>query len=357
MFKSFELFTGQTIDRDIILNNLVAFRYTKVKKTSQEGEFALRGEILDIFPVNFDGPVRIDFDDDQIRAIASYNMVSGKSIWQHKALIIIPNKNKRKSREEVFSADIPLNNFVDIEDGDYVVHSQHGVGKFLGVEKIQVTNKNQDHFVIEYDGGDRLFVPKHDLRLIQKYISFNKRPPRLYKLGSNEWKRVKLQIHKRLQRLASELLHIQAMRASLSGHAFTTNKEWQAEFEKGFPFEETEDQIKAMREVDRDMASETPMDRLLCGDVGYGKTEVALRAAFKAVMDGKQVAVLVPTTILAEQHYINFSRRMRDFPIKVGMLSRFRTKGEQVAIIKDAIEGRVDVLIGTHRLLSKDVGF
>lgn len=355
MFKSFELFVGQTIDQEIILNNLVAFSYTKVKKTSDEGEFALRGEILDIFPANFDGPIRIDFDDDRIKAIASYNMVTGKSIWQHKIVIILPFKERKK--DNVFTSEIPLTNFVDIEQGDYVVHSQHGIGKYLGIKTLTVANINKEHFVIEYDGGDRLFVPKHDLRLVQKYVSFNKKPPRLYKLGSKEWSRVKTQIQKRLERLAAELLHIQAVRASLKGHAFLKDTPWQKEFEDGFPFEETADQIKATDDVRKDMESSSPMDRLLCGDVGYGKTEVALRAAFKAVMDNKQVAVLVPTTILAEQHYYNFSTRMKNFPVKIGMLSRFRTKAEQTAIIKDLGEGKIDIIIGTHRLISNDIRF
>jgi len=355
MFKSFELFVGQTIDPEIILNNLVAYNYTKVKKTSTEGEFAQRGEILDIYPANFDGPIRIDFDDNLIKAIASYNIVSGKSIWQHRIVIILPFKERKK--DSVFTSEIPLTNFVDIEHGDYVVHSQHGIGKYLGVQTFNIANTNKEHFVIEYDGGDKLFVPKHDLRLVQKYVSFNKKPPRLYKLGSKEWSRVKIQIQKRLQRLAAELLHIQAVRASLKGHAFTKDTEWQKEFEHGFPFEETADQIKATTDVKKDMESASPMDRLLCGDVGYGKTEVALRAAFKAVMDNKQVAVLVPTTILAEQHFYNFSTRMKNFPVKIGMLSRFRTKAEQTAIIKDLTEGKIDIVIGTHRLLSKDIGF
>ncbi|MBZ0165470.1 MAG: DEAD/DEAH box helicase, partial [Candidatus Omnitrophica bacterium] len=355
MFKSFELFVGQTINPDTILNNLVVFHYRKVKKPSCEGEFAQRGEIIDIYPVNFDGPVRIDFDEDLIRQIASYNMISGKAIWQHKIVILLPFKERRK--ETAFSEDMPLTNFIDIEAGDYVVHSQHGIGKYLGVETVHLAHSDKEHFVIEYQGGDRLLVPKHDVRLVQKYVSFNKKPPRLFKLGSKEWLRVKVQIQKRLQRLAAELLHIQAMRASLKGFAYSKDNEWQRDFEGGFPFQETEDQIKAMTDVRTDMESATPMDRLLCGDVGYGKTEVALRAAFKAVMDNRQVAVLVPTTILAEQHFYNFNTRLKSFPVKVAMLSRFRTKGEQDAIVRDCIDGKVDIVIGTHRLISKDIGF
>ncbi|VAX35126.1 Transcription-repair coupling factor [hydrothermal vent metagenome] len=354
MFNSLELFINQTIDQDIVLNNLAALSYRRKKRVSVEGDFSHLGEIIEIFPASFDGPVRIDFDDDKIERIASVN-TDGRSIWQHRIIVILPFK---PSSKDIFTADTPLNTFVDIQDGDYVVHNQHGIGKLLGIEELDISNEKQEHLVIEYAGGDKLFVPKHDLCLVQKYVSFNKKPPRLYKLGSKEWKRVKGNIQKSLQRMAAELLRIQAVRASLRGYAFAQeDKEWIKEFVKGFLFKETPDQIKAMEDVKNDMEKPKPMDRLLCGDVGYGKTEVALRAAFKAVMDNKQVAVLVPTTILAEQHHYNFSQRLKNFPVKVGMLSRFRTKVEQAKIIKELQEGKVDIIIGTHRLLSKDIAF
>ncbi len=354
MFESLELYVGQSVNLDTVLNNLAALFYTKSHRAFSEGEFAQRGGIIEIFPINFDGPLRIDFDDDKIVSIASINIKSGKSIWQHKIVIILPN---RQDPKKVFSEDIPLNHFVDIQKGDYVVHNYHGIGRFLGTKKFELSQEEVEHFVIEYQDGDKLYVPKHDIRLVQKYITFHKRPPRLYKLGSKEWSRVKAQIQKRLQKLAAELLHIQAMRASLKGHAFSKDSEWQKQFEADFLFEETPDQSKAVEQVKKDMESSQPMDRLLCGDVGYGKTEVAMRAAFKAVMDAKQVAILVPTTILAEQHFVNFTNRCRNFPVKVGMLSRFRTKAEQHEIVQKVSDGQVDILIGTHRLLSKDIAF
>ncbi|MDP8212552.1 MAG: transcription-repair coupling factor [Candidatus Zapsychrus exili] len=354
-FESLELFVGQIIDFDCLLNNLAALRYRKTKKAIQEGDYSYRGEIIDIYPINFDSPIRIDFNNDKIQRIASVNIATGKSIWQHKITIILPNKITNK--KQVFSSDIPLNNFVDIREGDYVVHHNHGIGKFLGITELSVNNELKPHFVIEYSQGDKLFVPKHDIRLVQKYLSFNKKPPRLYKLGSKEWKRVRSHIQKNLQRIAAELLHIQAARASLKGFAYSKDTEWQKEFEDSFPFKDTPDQIETLINVKKDMESIKPMDRLLCGDVGYGKTEVALRAAFKAVMDNKQVAVLVPTTILAEQHYYNFSNRLKKYPVNIAMLSRFRTKSEQTKIVKELNEGNVDIVIGTHRLLSKDIGF
>ncbi len=354
MFKTLELFVGQTIELDILLNNLVSFKYKKVRKALVMGDFSQMGGVVEVYPLNFDSPVRIDFDDDKIRAIASVNNKTGKSIWQHKIIIIFPNKSKK---ENIFTQDIPLNNFIDIEQGDYVVHHTHGIGKYLGIQEFELGEITKEHMIIEYHGGDKLFVPKHDIKLVQKFVSFNKKPPRLFKLGSKEWKKIRAQIQKKLQILAAELLHTQAVRASLKGHIFSKDNDWQIDFEKGFPFVETPDQLKATIEVKEDMEALQPMDRLLCGDVGYGKTEVALRAAFKAVMDNKQVAILVPTTILAEQHYYNFSNRIKKFPVNIGMLSRFRTKGEQTEIIKNLAKGEVDIIIGTHRLLSKDILF
>ncbi len=354
MFDSLELFIDQTVELDHVLNNLVVLGYRRKKKNVVcEGDFRQSGEILEVFPANFDGPVRIDFDFDKIHRIASVNS-DGLSIWQHRIIIILPFKAFSKN---IFTPDTPLNTFVDIQDGDYVVHNTHGIGRLLGIEEIEIAEGRQEHLVIEYADGDKLFVPKHDIRLVQKYVSFNKKSPRLYKLGSKEWQRVRKNIQKNLQRLAGELIHIQAMRASLRGFIFTEDSQWHKDFAKGFSFTETPDQVKAEQDIRDDMESIKPMDRLLCGDVGYGKTEVALRAVFKAVMDNKQVAVLVPTTILAEQHYYNFRQRLKKFPVNVGMLSRFRTKVEQSKIIKDLQNGTVDIVIGTHRLLSRDIAF
>lgn len=354
MFKSLEYFLGQKIDLDQILLHLTHYGYRKSKMVHVEGDFAQRGSVVDIFPSNFEGPVRLDIDEDLIKAIGSFNMETGKVIWQHQMIIILPAK---ESKSSPFTSETPLNNFVDIAKGDYVVHNNHGIGRFLGMQEFKVQEEELPHLVIEYEGGDKLFVPRHDIHLVQKYVSFTKKPPRLYKLGNKAWEAARRKIEKNLQNIAAQLLHTQAARTSLSSFKFSADNEWQKDFEKRFPFQETPDQLKATAEVKNDMESPKPMDRLLCGDVGFGKTEVALRAIFKAVMDNKQVAVLVPTTILAEQHYFNFSQRVKDFPVKVAMLSRFRTKSEQAKIVKDLAQGKVDVVIGTHRLLSKDVQF
>ena len=354
MFQSIELFVEKTLAPDELVRQIGDLRYRRVNRVFKQGEFSQRGSIVDIYPVDFDAPLRVDLENDHIRSIATINSQTGRPIWQHKIVIILPNK---PSGREVFSADVPLNNFIELRKGDYVVHNNHGIGRYLGIEPMDVAHGKKEHLVIGYQGDDKLFVPVHDLHLVQKYVGFQKKPPRLYPLGSKEWKRVRALIQKRLQRLAAELLHAQAVRASLKGFAFSPETDWQKEFEKKFPFAETPDQAKATLEVKKDMESPRPMDRLLCGDVGYGKTEVALRSAFKAVMDNKQVVVLVPTTILAEQHYYNFTNRLKDFPVKVAMLSRFRTRREQTAIRKELQDGGVDIVIGTHRLLSRDIAF
>ncbi len=354
MFKSLEFLVGQKVNLEEVLKTLVAFGYTRATKVFKEGEFALRGGVLDIYPSNFEVPVRLELEDDDICAIHGYDPLSAQHIDEHNIVLIVPFKASSKS---VFSSDEPLDNFVDIQQGDYVVHNNHGIGRFMGIREFDVHQQKKEHLVIEYKDGDKLFVPKHDIHLVQKYISFTKRPARLHKLGSKEWLATRRAVEKRLRLLAAELLRTQALRAQLPGFAFSKDNEWQNEFEAKFPYKETPDQLKATIETKADMESDRPMDRLICGDVGYGKTEVAMRAAFKAVMNSKQVAILVPTTILAEQHYYNFTKRLEGFPVKVGMLSRFRTKLEQKTIVKEAAEGKIDILIGTHRLLSKDVAF
>ena len=353
MFKSLEFLIGQKVNIEDVSKTLVAFGFTRATKVFKEGEFAVRGGVIDIYPDHFEIPVRLDIDDDTIVKINGFDPASAEPVESHRIVVILPYKKSSLP----FSSDTPLNNFVDISKGDYVVHNNHGIGRLIDITPLDVDPKKREHLVIEYKDGDKLFVPKHDIHLIQKYVSFTKKPAKLHKLGSKEWLATRSAVEKKLRLLAAELLRTQALRAQLKGFAFSPDTQWQKDFEALFPFKETPDQIKSTAEVKADMENILPMDRLICGDVGYGKTEVALRAAFKSVMDHKQVAILVPTTILAEQHYFNFQKRLKDFPVKVGMLSRFRTKAEQKAIIADLKEGKVDIVIGTHRLLSKDIAF
>jgi len=356
MFKSLKLYTGETINLDEIFVKLVDFNYTRQERVASVGDFSSRGAIVDIYPFTFELPLRVELDFDKILSIRTFNPADGSLGWAHTMVIILPYKSRQSARES-FRQDFPIDNFLDIQTGDYVVHNQHGIGRFLGFQKLKLGAKSIDHLVIEYEKQEKLYVPVEAMNLVQKYISFQAKKPRLYRLGSKEWQRTSLRVRKGIQRLAFELLSLQAMRLGAGGFKYSSDSDWQKQFERSFPYEETPDQISVVAQVKSDMESGKLLDRLVCGDVGYGKTEVAMRAAFKACVDGKQVAYLVPTTILAEQHFQNFSARLSDFPIEVAMLSRFKTKREQKEIIERLKRGLVDMVIGTHRLLSDDVSF
>ena len=241
--------------------------------------------------------------------------------------------------------------------GDYVVHVNHGIGVYKGIKQLEVHGHKRDYLELGYNSGDTLYVPVEQLDMVQKYIGSEGKAPKISKLGGVEWIKAKNKVKNSIADIAEDLVKLYASRATLKGYRYSKDTVWQKQFEEEFPFEETPDQIIAIEEIKKDMESDKPMDRLICGDVGYGKTEVAVRAAFKAVMDGKQVAFLVPTTILAEQHYKNLTKRFSDFPIKVEMVSRFRTPAQQKVVLKAAKEGNVDILIGTHRIIQQDVKF
>jgi transcription-repair coupling factor (superfamily II helicase) len=264
---------------------------------------------------------------------------------------IFVTRKQRKSKKQRKNAK-PIKAFTDIKKGDYVVHENHGIGKFIGVQQLEIQNLK-----IKYAGEDMLYVPIEQMDLIQKYVGADGATPKINKLSSGEWKKTKAKAKAAVVNMAKELLELSAQRKAAGGYAFSPDSIWQREFEDMFPYEETEDQLRCIKEIKEDMEKNISMERLLCGDVGYGKTEVAARAIFKCVADGKQAAVLVPTTILANQHYYTFKDRFERFPFKVEMLSRFRTEKQQEAIIEATKQGSIDVLIGTHRLLSKDVGF
>jgi transcription-repair coupling factor (superfamily II helicase) len=247
--------------------------------------------------------------------------------------------------------------FADVKPGDYVVHMEHGIGQFKGLMKMSVDRVDREYLQIEYAQGDQLYVPVHQADRLARYVGAGEISPQLHRLGTGDWEQVKARARKAVAEIADDLLELYAAREVVQGHAFSPDAVWQHELEASFPYVETEDQLVAIESVKHDMEQRRPMDRLICGDVGYGKTEVALRAAFKAVMDGKQVAILVPTTVLAQQHYTNFSRRLAAFPVTVAMLSRFQTPSQQDRVLSGLANGSVDLVIGTHRLLSNDVGF
>lgn len=251
----------------------------------------------------------------------------------------------------------PISLFSELNIGDYVVHQAHGIGQYVGIEKLSVEGVKRDYLKIRYQEGAFLYIPSNQLDLVQKYIGSEGKLPKVSKLGGTDWFKTKNRVRESLKELAAELIKLYAQRQSSKGFTFSKDTVWQKQFEEQFPYEETEDQLKCIQEIKEDMESGRLMDRLLCGDVGYGKTEVAIRAIFKAAMDGKQVAYLVPTTVLAQQQYNSFIQRLDDFPVSVEVISRFRSQAEQKKILKDVKTGNVDILIGTHRLLQKDIYF
>jgi transcription-repair coupling factor (superfamily II helicase) len=266
------------------------------------------------------------------------------------------SKKRKKTKKKKFKGS-KIESFTELKVGDYIVHENYGIGIFRGTEKIEIDGISKDYIKISYRDEGNLYISTSQLDVIQKYIGSEGKKPKLNKLGTNEWKKTKNRVKGIVEDLAKDLVALYAKRQAKVGYEFTTDTVWQKEFEEMFPYEETDDQLIAIEETKNDMESRKIMDRLICGDVGYGKTEVAIRAAFKSVQDDKQVAYLVPTTILAQQHYNNFVQRMKDFPVRVEMLSRFKSQKEQKKIIDDTKKGLVDILIGTHRIISKDVVF
>ena len=274
-------------------------------------------------------------------------LVSEKDIWGKTGTKA--SRSRKRSQDRVILEDLKL--------GDYVVHESYGIGIFRGVTHVESDGVTREYILLQYAGTDKLYLPIEKLDNLYKYTTSEDKSPRLSKLGGTEWERTKKKVSESIQEMAETLLVLYAGRQAREGYTFSPDTPWQRQFEQDFPFDETPDQLKAIRDIKNDMEISRPMDRLICGDVGYGKTEVAMRAVFKAVMDGKQVAILVPTTVLAEQHFQTFTDRFKDYPTGIEVLSRFRSSAEQKRIINDLKKGAVDIVIGTHRLLSVDVQF
>ena len=299
---------------------------------------------------------------ENVITISIGKLSAGFESYDLNQLVIVANdlidgeKRKRKIAHEAFKEGEKVI-FSDLKIGDYVVHKKYGIGIYIGVNTIKADGTIKDYIKIKYKNDDVLYIPTNDLDMIRKYIGGDKIQPKINRLGSKEWENTKTRVKNNLREVAKELIELYAKREKLQGFRFSKDTPWQSEFEGKFPYQETEDQLRCIEEVKKDMEDVKPMDRLLCGDVGYGKTEVALRAAFKAVMDQKQVVYLAPTTVLADQQYQEFSERMKDFPIKVEILNRFKTKKYQDEVIQKLKIGEVDIVIGTHRILSKDVEF
>lgn len=269
---------------------------------------------------------------------------------------IFGTAKKKKKKRKIYEGQ-KISSFNDLKVGDYVVHENHGLGIYKGIEKIEVDKVIKDYIKIEYDKGGNLYILATQLDLIQKYAGSDAKKPKLNKLGTQEWNKTKTRVRGAVKEIAKDLVELYAKRQEKAGFIYGEDTVWQREFEEMFPYEETEDQLLAIEAVKKDMESKKIMDRLVCGDVGYGKTEIAIRAAFKAVQEGKQVVYLVPTTILAQQHYNTFVQRMKDFPVRIDLMSRFKTQSEQKKTVEGLKKGFVDIIVGTHRVLSKDIEF
>lgn len=290
------------------------------------------------------------------RLIQGFNFVDEKIVLITE-YDILQKKVKRKVRRQSISNAERLKNYNELEKGDYVVHNVHGIGRYLGIETIEISGIHRDYLTIQYQNADRISIPVDQIHLLSKYVASDGKAPKINKLNDGRFQKTKQRVQHQVEDIAEDLIKLYAERSQLKGFAFSSDDSYQQEFDNDFPYVETEDQLRSIKEVKKDMESDHPMDRLLVGDVGFGKTEVAMRAAFKAVNDHKQVAILVPTTVLAQQHYTNFKDRFNDFPINIEVLSRFKSKSEQKIILEKLKKGQVDIIIGTHRLLSKDIVF
>ncbi|SFX39981.1 transcription-repair coupling factor [Thermoactinomyces sp. DSM 45891] len=270
---------------------------------------------------------------------------------------VFTQKQRRPRRSTKLDHAEKIKDYQDLKPGDYVVHVNHGIGRYIGIETLNVGGLHKDYLHIQYASNDKLYVPVEQIDLVQKYVGAEEKAPKVYSLGGSEWSKVKNKVRTSVQDIAQDLIELYAQRQEAKGYSFPKDSSLQRDFEAMFPYEETPDQLRSIEEIKKDMQSSQSMDRLLCGDVGYGKTEVAVRAAFKAAMDGKQVALLVPTTILAQQHYETFRERFADFPVQVRVMSRFRSRKEQKETLDGLKNGIVDIVIGTHRLLSKEIQY
>jgi transcription-repair coupling factor (superfamily II helicase) len=325
-------------------------KYKLINKVARE-----KGFIFD-YKESLEKPLKTS----QVAVVRGY-LETGFVLLPIKTIVLTEKEifgTRKKRRIKRFNENSKmLRSFRELKVGDYVVHEGHGIGKYLGVRQVEVEGVRKDYLTIQYKNEEYLYIPINQMQLIQKYVGGDVEKVKVNRLGTGEWQKTKARAKKAIDDMSDELIKLYSERMNKKGYQFSFDTDWQREFESLFPFEETPDQLKSIDEIKSDMEKSVPMDRLLCGDVGYGKTEVALRAAFKAIVDSKQVAILVPTTILAQQHYNTMVQRFSKYPIKVEMLSRFRNKKQQEYIVDDLRKGMIDVVIGTHRMLSNDVKF
>ncbi len=348
LIKELENFKYRGYRIFIVINDEEKFKL--INKVAREKDF-----IFD-YRENIDKPLKTS----QVAIIKGF-LETGFVLLPTKTIVLTEKEifgTRKKRRIKRFNENSKmLRSFRELKTGDYVVHEGHGVGKYLGVRQVEVDGVKKDYLTIQYQNEEFLYIPIDQMQLIQKYVGGDVEKVKVNRLGTGEWQKTKARAKNAIDYMSDELIRLYSERVSKKGYQFSADTDWQREFEGLFPFEETPDQLKSIDEIKIDMEKSLPMDRLLCGDVGYGKTEVALRAAFKAIVDSKQVAILVPTTILAQQHYNTMVQRFSKYPIKVEMLSRFRNRKQQDHIIDDLRKGMIDVIVGTHRMLSNDVKF
>lgn len=367
--QGFTLNIKDKINPTDLAKELVDIGYEKVgiSTPTSGGQFSIRGGLLDLWLERYKSPVRIDMIGELIENIYLFNPITQSKTKKLKEIYIVPfGATPKLAPKWTKKVQFPAGKgsyerlfLSEIEVGDLVVHIDHGIGKFLGVKEENLDPKESkiQTLTVEYAKGSKLFIPLNQIERLTKYIGAPGCKPRLNSLGSASWQRIKAKVTESVVKVAQDLLNLYARREISSRRGYSKDTVWQKQLEDSFEFEETDDQLKAIDEIKQDLKSNKPMDRILVGDVGFGKTEVAIRAAFKVVQDGKQVAILVPTTLLAEQHYHLFKNRLKEFPVQVGMLSRFRSKNEQRNTLERLKSGNVDIVIGTHRLLSADVTF
>lgn len=361
-WESFRIVQKQEVHYSEIAEKLASYKYENVGRSQvvEEGQFSFRGGLLDIWLERYKIPVRLDLIGNRLEGIYLFNPLTNEKVRQLRELIIIPfrslpdldkvwKKQTNKGYEKIFLSEIKI--------GDYVVHIDNGIGKFVGFETREINDQKTENLVVEYARGDRMFVPVNQIERLTKYIGGSAKKPQLSSLGTASWERIKQRVKDSVIEVAKELLEVYAARELVRRKPYQHDSTWQKQLEGSFEFHETADQVTAIAEIKKDLEGERPMDRLLVGDVGFGKTEVAIRAAFKVAASGYQVAVLVPTTILAEQHYHLFKERLADFPLKVAHLSRFVDSAKQKDITQKLEKGALDIVIGTHRILSKDIKF
>jgi len=334
----------QSINFSQFIRKLDEMGYEKVFKVTDPGEFSQRGGIVDVFPINTKNAVRLDFLGSEVDGI---KILDVKIEDEEKSKNLL---KKRLKSQKIFS-DIK-----GLKPGDYLVHLDHGIGKFTGIEKFQTAvEQAQDYYVLEYAEDDKLYVPVGLERKLSRYVGFT--DPKVSRLGSAVWQKTKRAIKEEVEKMARDLLALYAQKEIVERPIYIEDRELESQLKSGFMFEETPDQMQAVEDIKKDLSKTKPMDRIVCGDVGFGKTEVAMRTALLACVNNRQTALICPTTILANQHFNNFAKRFARLPIKVAQLSRLQTKTEQKKVSKDLEDGKVDIVIGTHRLLSRDIKF